>query len=119
MSEWDEFRKAVGEGLKGKVDTKLNNVVNIEDGTPYKGGFMPEPQDNWYELHKALQEDYDDLYKLNVQQARIMDNQGKENLFLDKKNKQLESENEQLKRDKKELQEQLQKKRRWGKWIKS
>ena len=102
MSEWDEFRKAVGEGLKGKVDTKFNNVVNIEDGTPFDPRTMPV-KDDWYELFIQEQQKNDDL-------TRILANQTQDNKFL-------EGRVEQLERDKKELQEQLQKKGGWGKWI--
>lgn len=88
----------------------MNNVVNIEDNTPYKGGYMPEPQDNWHSLYVDLQEDFDLISKDNALQQRIIDNQEADIKYLMSMVARLEL-------DKKRLQEQLQKKKGWGKWI--
>lgn len=88
----------------------MNNVVNIEDNTPYKGGYMPKPQINWHSLYVDLQEDFDLISKDNAQQQRIIDNQEADIKYLMSMVARLEL-------DKKRLQEQLQKKKGWGKWI--
>ena len=67
----------------------MNNVVNIEDNTPYKGGYMPKPQINWHSLYVDLKTLYVDLKKDfiviskdNAQQQRIIDNQEAEIKYL-------------------------------------
>lgn len=81
----------------------MNNVVNIEDNTPYKGGYMPKPQINWHSLYVDLQKDFDLISKDNAQQQRIINNQEADIKYLMSKVARLEL-------NKKRLLEHLKKK---------